>query len=197
MHQTSRRLDAFVAKVALQNNVNNNVALGNRNAFKFFPFGISKIIRKSRRVDGGWHIAMARQMHVYFCNVDYLSRATRMQIGDAYNLLYAVECGLRYPLRKTKVHEFEQLVSRLLEAQIAICTPYSKSKCNSIKYHLPYHWGDTRVQLGCSPNEKSLEKKLAETQKRNFAFTNKKHDVEVPSSCLHKYRLGLASLVMY
>ena len=108
------------------------------------------------------------------------SRATRMQIGDAYNLLYGVECALRYPLRKTKVHEFEQLVIRLLEAQIAICTPYSKSKCNSIKYHLPYHWGDTRVQLGCSPNEKSLEKKLAETQKRNFAFTNKKHDVEVP-----------------
>ena len=53
-----------------------------------------------------WH---ACQMHVYFCNVDYLSRATRMQ---TYNLLYGVECGLRYPLRKTKVHEFEQLVSR-------------------------------------------------------------------------------------
>ena len=159
--------------------MNNNVELGSRNAFKFFPFGISNIIRKIRRVDGGWHIAMARHLHVYFCNVDYLSLATKTVIGMAYNLLYAVECGLRSSLRKTKVVEFELLIGRLLDVIIIICTPYSKTQCNSIKFHLPYHWGDARVQLGCSPNEKSLEKKLAETQKRNFTFTNKRDDVEV------------------
>ena len=168
-----------MAQVALQNNVNNNVELGSRNAFKFFPFGISNIIRKIRRVDGGWHIAMARHLHVYFCNVDYLSLATKTVIGMAYNLLYAVECGLRSALRKTEVVEFELLIGRLLDVIIIICTPFSKTQCNSIKFHLPYHWGDTRVQLGCSPNEKSLEKKLAETQKRNFTFTNKRDDVEV------------------
>ena len=97
----------------------------------------------------------------------------------AYNLLYAVECGLRSALRKTEVVEFELLIGRLLDVIIIICTPFSKTQCNSIKFHLPYHWGDTRVQLGCSPNEKSLEKKLAETQKRNFTFTNKRDDVEV------------------
>ena len=168
-----------MAQVALQNNVNNNVELGSRNAFKFFPFGISNIIRKIRRVDGGWHIAMARHLHVYFCNVDYLSLATKTVIGMAYNLLYAVECGLRSALRKTEVVEFELLIGRLLDVIIIICTPFSKTQCNSIKFHLPYHWGDARVQLGCSPNEKSLEKKLAETQKRNFTFTNKRDDVEV------------------
>ena len=103
--------------------------LGSRNAFKFFPFGISNIIRKIRRVDGGWHIAMARHLHVYFCNVDYLSLATKTVIGMAYNLLYAVECGLRSALRKTEVVEFELLIGRLLDVIIIICTPFSKTQC--------------------------------------------------------------------
>ncbi len=74
--------------------MNNNVELGSMNAFKFFPFGISNIIRKIRRVDGGWHIAMARHLHVYFCNIEDLSLANKTVIGMAYNLLYAAECGL-------------------------------------------------------------------------------------------------------
>jgi hypothetical protein len=122
---------------------------------------------------------MARQMHVFFCTVEYLSLENKLLIAKAYSMLYEVECGLRSPMRKSEVHVFEHLIECLLDAIIAICLPYSKSKCNSIKYHSPYHWGDTRVQLGCSPNERSLEKKLAETQKRNYTFTNKKDNVEV------------------
>jgi len=115
----------------------------------------------------------------FFCNVDYLSSENKQQIAKAYNWLYEVESGLRSPMRKTDVQVFEDLIACLLEAIISICLPYSKSNCNSIKYHSAYHWGDTRVQLGCSANERSLEKKLAETQKRNYRFTNKKDDVEV------------------
>jgi hypothetical protein len=166
-------------EVAVQHNANNNVELGGRNTFKFFQFGISNILHKKRRVDGGWHIAMARHMHVYFCNADYLSVETKQQISRAYTLLYRVESGLRVPLEKTKVAEYQGTINRLLRALVAICIPSSKTKCNSIKFHFPYHWGDTRVQIGCSANEKSLEKKLAETQKRNFAYTNKKGDTEV------------------
>jgi hypothetical protein len=46
-------------EVAVEHNANNNVELGGRNTFKFFQFGISNILHKKRRVDGGWHIAMA------------------------------------------------------------------------------------------------------------------------------------------
>jgi hypothetical protein len=174
-----RKLDVFVGQIAEQRNGNNNVELEGHNAFKFFPFGIAHIIHKIRRVDGSWHIAMARQMHVFFCTVEYFSLENKMLIAKAYRMLYEVECGLRSPMRKMEVHVFEYLKECLMDAIIAICLPYSKSKCNSIKYHSPYHWGDTRVQLGCSPNERSLEKKLAETQKRNYTFTNKKDNVEV------------------
>ena len=179
MLKTMRQLDVFVGQIAKQRIANNNVELGGHNAFKFFPFGIAHIIRKIRRVDGSWHMAMARQMHVFFCNVDYFSSENKQQIAKAYNWLYEVESGLRSPMRKTDVQVFEDLIACLLEAIISICLPYSKSNCNSIKYHSAYHWGDTRVQLGCSANERSLEKKLVETQKRNYRFTNKKDDVEV------------------
>ena len=166
-------------EVAVGHNANNNVELGGRNTFKFFLFGISNILHKKRRVDGGWHIAMARHMHVYFCNVDYLSCETKQQISRAYTLLYGVESGLRVPLEKTKVSDYQAQINRLLGVIVETCSPSSKTKCNSIKFHFPYHWADIRVQIGCSANEKSLKKKLAETQKRNFAYTNKKGDTEV------------------
>jgi hypothetical protein len=154
-------------EVAVGHNANTNVELGGRNTFKFFPFGISNILQKKRH------------LHVYFGNVDYLSSATKVKIGRAYTLLYRVECGLRVPLAKTKVSDYQALINRLLTAIVEICSPSSKTQCNSIKFHFPYHWADIRVQLGCSANEKSLEKKLAETQKRNFTYTNKKGDMEV------------------
>ena len=67
------------------------------------------------------------------------------------------------------------------------CMQRSRSACptprpianESIKYHWPFHWGDTRRELGCSAAEKSLERKLGESQKRNFKFTNGKENVEV------------------
>ena len=62
---------------------------------------------------------------------------------------------------------------------IALNTKYTPSDCNSIKYHWPYHWSDTRRELGCSAAEKSLERKLGEVQKRNFKYTNGRNDVEV------------------
>ena len=60
MLKTMRQLDVFVGQIAKQRIANNNVELGGHNAFKFFPFGIAHIIRKIRRVDGSWHMAMAR-----------------------------------------------------------------------------------------------------------------------------------------
>jgi hypothetical protein len=48
-----------------------------------------------------------------------------------------------------------------------------------MKYHLPYHWADTRLQLGCSAAEKSLERKLGEAQKKYFPLTNGKHGAQV------------------
>jgi hypothetical protein len=49
-------------EVVVEHNANNNVELGGRNTFKFFQFGISNILHNKRRVDDGWHIAMALKL---------------------------------------------------------------------------------------------------------------------------------------
>ena len=96
-------------------------------------------------------------------------------------LTYAtkVHASLRIPLLKQDLAVYQGTINDLLTAMIVICTPSTKSKCRSIKYHWPHHWNDTRRELGCAAHEKSLERKLAEAQKRNFKFTNGRYDVEV------------------
>jgi hypothetical protein len=83
------------------------------------------------------------------------------------------------PVLKFELPEYQQCINELLLLMVEINLPSSKSQCNSIKYHWPRHWADTRRQIGCSAAEKSLERKLAETQKRNFKYTNKKENMEV------------------
>jgi hypothetical protein len=74
---------------------------------------------------------------------------------------------------------YQETINDLLEAMVEICAPVVKTKCNSIKYHWPRHWADTRRQLGCAAAEKSLERKLGEIQKKFFAFTNARFCVDV------------------
>jgi len=81
-------------------------------------------------------------------------------------------------VKKTDIHAYQSIVDSLLVMLKNICMPFSKSKCNSYKFHSPYHWAATRVEIGCAADEKSLEKKLSETQKRHYAFTNKKFNVD-------------------
>ena len=154
--------------------------LGGRDGFKLFRHGITNYIRGHRRIDGGWHIAMARHLHVYLCTSDLLSAATKRKLGQAFHLLFEVHSALRMPVSKHQLQAYQQTINGLLLLMVEICAPSSKTSCNSIKYHWPRHWADTRRQLGCSAAEKSLERKLAETQKRNFKYTNKKDDMEVP-----------------
>jgi hypothetical protein len=83
------------------------------------------------------------------------------------------------PVVKHELAAYQNTINELLLIMVPICIPAYDSECNSIKFHWPRHWGDTRRELGCSAAEKSLERKLAETQKRNFKYTNKKDNTEV------------------
>jgi hypothetical protein len=67
-----RDLDQFVEAVAMQNVTNKNVELRGKNDLKLFPRGIAHIIRTGISVDGAFHIAMARHLNVYLCNMDLL-----------------------------------------------------------------------------------------------------------------------------
>jgi hypothetical protein len=59
---------------------------------------------------------------------------------------------------------------------VKICAPSTKKGYNSIKYHWPRHWAHTRLQLGWAAEKKTLERKLGQSQKRNFRFTNRQED---------------------
>ena len=173
-----RRLDQFVEGVAAENVTNKNIELRGTNGFKLFQNGISHTVRTGISVDGAFHISMARHLHVYICNLDLLPSAMRQRFGRAYELLFQVHNNLRLPVLKRAINEYQNTVDSLLVMLKTICMPFSKAKCNSYKFHSPYHWGATRVEIGCAADEKSLEKKLAESQKRHYAFTNKKFNVD-------------------
>ena len=155
---------------------NKNVELGGRDTFKRFKHGISGYILGERRVDGGWHIAMAYQLHIALCTLPELSATTKLQIAGAYELLFAVHHALRNPLPRDQVQNYDLTISQLLLAMVVICKPSTKKNCNSIKFHWPRHWAHTRLQLGCAAEEKTLERKLGQSQKRNFRFTNRQED---------------------
>lgn len=146
--------------------------MGGRDAFKKFKHGISGYVYDHRRIDGGWQISIARYLQLFFCTCTSLLLSTRQKIGQAFSLLFEVHHALREEVPPTQLRAYQAKITRLLRLMVPLCKPFTKRKCNSIKYHWARHWGHTRLQLGCSAAEKSLERKLGESQKTPFKYTN-------------------------
>jgi hypothetical protein len=180
--QVCRLVDAFASKLHASCPPNKNVELGGRDTMKLFPYGITHFIRKGRRIDGGWHIAIARHLQIFVGTTPLLCDETKAKFARLYDLLFLVHSSLRLPVRTRELHGYQETINDLLDAMVDVCAPSTKSKCNSVKYHFPRHWADTRRELGCSANEKSLERKLGEIQKKNFSYTNSRFNVDV-SAC--------------
>jgi hypothetical protein len=175
--QVCRRIDRAVIRVANKYTQNTNVEIGERSGFRLFRHGVTEYLRKKRRVDGGWYISILRHLHVALCTTTkFFDPVQRAQVAAACSLCIKVHCSLRLPLPKKDVDAYQEDINRLLALTVDICAPSTPSGCASIKFHWPRHWAETRVQLGCSAHEKSLERKLGETHKKNYAYTNKKKD---------------------
>jgi hypothetical protein len=130
-------------------------------------------------INDGWHISIARHLQIFVGNTNMIGTASKAKYAVAYDLIFAVRNTLRIPVLKQGLTDYQDTINGLLSTLIDICEPSTKSLCNFIKFHWPRHWSDTRLQLGCAAAEKSLERKLGEIQKRNFAFTNARHNVSV------------------
>jgi hypothetical protein len=172
-------IDAFATNLHATSPPNKNVELYGRDNMKLFGHGITHFIRKGRRIDGGWHIAIARHLQIFVGTTNLLCAATKTRFAVMYDLMFHVHSSLRLPVRTAQLPSYQETIDDLLEVMVHICGPSTKSNCNSIKYHWPRHWADTRRELGCSAAEKSLERKLGEIQKKNFTFTNSRFDVDV------------------
>ena len=140
-----REVDNFFIGLATQMPSNKNVELGGRDGFKFFKHGVtSYMLPKVRRINGGWWISIARQLKIFLCVTRIISEATRSKFCDALSLLFEVHHGLRNPLHKDDLDSYQGKINFLLTALVDIALPWSKSQCQSIKFHWPRHWGHTR-----------------------------------------------------
>ena len=169
-----RNIDRIVLRVAASNTLNSNVELGERSGFKQFRHGVTEYLRNARRIDGGWYISILRHLHVALCTTpDFFQPYERAKVGAACALCIRVHCALRLPLKKHSVEMYQETINELLKLAVDICAPSTPSECQSIKFHWPRHWSQTRIELGCSAHEKTLERKLGESHKKNYAYTNK------------------------
>ena len=160
---------------------NSNVEMRERDGFRTFPNGVTSYILSEKTIDGGWHISISRHLRVFLCTTTLLRNNTKKLYATAFTLLLTVHTSLRLPLKKTLVGQYQKDINELLHLMRKIarrCTIRGKG-VDVIKLHLPYHWADTRIQLGCAAAEKSLERKLGEAQKKYFPMTNGKNGAQV------------------
>jgi hypothetical protein len=150
---------------------------GSKNSTTASPIGFVKFDAST----GVGTFTFDRQLRMFLSTTPLLTPALRLQISEAFCLLFKANSALQNPLKKDGLRVYQGAINDLLDRIVILCAPHSPSLCNSIKYHWPRHWGDIRRELGCSAAEKSLEKKLGEAQKRNFKFTtsNGKNNIEV------------------
>jgi hypothetical protein len=177
----TRKVDAFCRDVSCQNPRSVNVEMRERDGFRCFPHGVSSYVLNGKRIDGGWHVSIARHFRIFLCTTTFLRTETKKLYAKAYSLLFSVHAALRLPVLKTHLARYQAEINELLH-YIKTITRQCIQKgdgCNIMKLHLPYHWADTRLQLGCSAAEKSLERKLGEAQKKYFPLTNGKHGAQV------------------
>ena len=164
--------------VARETPTNKNVELGGRDGCKLFHYGVTSYMRpKVRRINGGWWISIARQLRIFYCFTTLICDETKKRYSKALQLLFEVHHKLRYHVLKLQINEFQNTINELLAAMIDINRPHCPSACKSIKYHWGYHWAQSRLQLGCTADEKSLERMLGESQKKFFKSTNARYDI--------------------
>ncbi len=132
-----REVDMFCRNVALEMPRNINVEMGERDGFRCFPHGVTGYVLNERRIDGGWHIGIARQFCIFLCTTSLLIHSTKRMFAEAYSLLLQVHISLRIPFLKTNAAEYQIDINELLHRMKIICAPTTKKGCNSAKYHYP------------------------------------------------------------
>jgi hypothetical protein len=157
---------------------NTNVEIGERDGFKLFPRGFADYVRNGNRIDGGWHMSITRHLHVWLCTSPILPNDKKLLCATACSKLYEVDSFLCWPVKKSKLAYYSVLIDDLLQILIDISFPYVTCQGNSIKYHWPRHWVYFRLHLGCPAAEKTLERKLAQTPKKFYLFTNGKGNID-------------------
>ena len=135
-----RAVDTFCRDVSHDNPRNINVEMRERDGFRCFPHGVTSYVLNEKRIDGGWHVSIARHVRIFLCTTTLLRNKTKRLYAKAYHLLFTVHVALRMPLPKTQLGMYQENVNELVE-QIkmiarectqAACTQHFKTDCSRV-----------------------------------------------------------------
>jgi hypothetical protein len=63
----NRKMDTFCRDVSCENSRSKNVEMRERDGFRYFPHGVSSYVLSEKRIDGGWHVSIARHFCLFLC----------------------------------------------------------------------------------------------------------------------------------
>jgi hypothetical protein len=110
----NREVDAFCRNVSCENPRSINVEMRERDGFRCFPHGVTGYVLSEKRIDGGWHISIARHFRLFLCKTTLLRNNTKKMYAEAYSLLFSVHASLRLPVLKTRLGQYSTEVNDLL-----------------------------------------------------------------------------------
>jgi hypothetical protein len=149
--------------------------------WQYFSGGVTDglVGSKDKRLNGMVYWTMLRQIHVALAGSKCLTKNEKIQLFGMCDLCYQVIELVHNPVPKEGRNGGEnfQVVAKEFTRQLILCwMPYSKSKCQSIKWHLILHWLWYLKQIGGFSDERTLEKELGILFKKPYRLTNHHSD---------------------
>jgi hypothetical protein len=142
----------------------------------YFPYGVTDglVGAKDKRLNGMHYWPMLRQIHVALAGSDLLTRNEKIKLFGMCDLCYQVLELVHNPVPKGNDEGGNfQVVAKEFTRHLIVCwKPYSKSNCQSIKWHLILHWQWYLNQMGAFSDERTLEKELGILFKKPYRLTN-------------------------
>ena len=152
--------------------------------WQYFANGVTDglVGTKDKRLNGMVYWAMLRQIHVALAGSNLLTKNEKIQLFGMCDLSYQVMEYVHNPVPKEGINGGEtfQDVAKEFTRQLIVCwMPFSKSNCQSIKWHLILHWLWYLKQMGGFSDERTLEKELGIQFKKPYKLTNHHSDYNI------------------
>jgi hypothetical protein len=157
-----------------------DVELQSIGVWEYFPKDVTEglVGEKTKRLNGMCYWTMMRQIHLALCASNYMTRDEKVAVSGMCQLGYDVLETVHNPVRKdgNDAEDFQVKSTEYVKQLIVLWKPFSKSKCESIKWHLVLHWLWYLRQMGAFSDERTLEKELGILFKKPYKLTNHRAD---------------------
>jgi hypothetical protein len=173
-------IDDALREFARSNARCSDVELNNIGKWMYFAGGVTDglVGAKDKRLNGMFYWPMLRQIHVALASSNLLTKMEKIQLFGACDLCYQVIELVHNPVPKANDggQNFQDVAKEFTRQLILCWKPHSKSKCESIKWHLILHWLWYLKQMGGFSDERTLEKELGILFKKPYKMTNHHED---------------------